>query len=62
MLLVCNAPEAVGELLQRWQPQPDAVRARRVERLLPSQPALAPADLERHAAYRAGCAAAARLA
>ncbi len=33
MLLVCNAPDAVGNLLARWSPAPDPVRAARVERL-----------------------------
>ena len=54
MLLVCNAPEAVGELLGRWQPVPDQVRARRVERLLPSQPALNWASLRASDTYRNG--------
>jgi beta-N-acetylhexosaminidase len=62
VLLVCNAPDAVGELLARWQPRPDAVRACRIERLLPSQPALAQAELERHPAYQSGRAAAVGLA
>lgn len=35
MLLVCNAPEAVAELLVRWQPLLDAARRLRVEALLP---------------------------
>jgi len=35
MLLVCNAPAAVGELLDRWRPQADPVRAARIGRLLP---------------------------
>lgn len=39
MLLVCNAPDAVGELLTRWQPIPDPVRAKRIEQLLPQQSA-----------------------
>ncbi|MFY9329719.1 MAG: beta-N-acetylhexosaminidase [Georgfuchsia sp.] len=39
MLLVCNAPDAVAELLVRWQPVLDSVRAKRCERLLPQQPA-----------------------
>lgn len=39
MLLVCNAPEAVARVLDEWQPQPDPQRARRIERLLPQQPA-----------------------
>ena len=36
MLLVCNAPAAVGELLGNWRPQPDPVRAGRISRLLPT--------------------------
>lgn len=62
MLLVCNSPDAVGELLARWNPQPDAVRAARIGRLMPSVAACAGPELERHASYVAGCAAAARLA
>ena len=60
MLLVCNTPDAVGELLARWQPVLDPVRSRRVERLLPSPPhwKLDVSDPP----YAAGCAAAAALA
>ena len=54
MLLVCNTPEAVGELLERWRPVADPVRAHRVERLLPSQPALSWASLHASDAYRDG--------
>jgi beta-N-acetylhexosaminidase len=39
MLLVCNSPQAVGDLLDRWHPAHDAVRARRIEALLPSEAA-----------------------
>lgn len=35
MLLVCNAPEAVGELLKRWNVAPDAHWHERVRRLTP---------------------------
>lgn len=42
MLLLCNAPEAVGEVLAHWQPQPDAARAQRVARLVPEQPCCYP--------------------
>jgi beta-N-acetylhexosaminidase len=35
MLLVCNAPDVVGEVLAQWKPQIDARRGRRVEALLP---------------------------
>jgi len=58
MLLVCNAPAAVGELLARWQPRPDPLRARRVERLLPSTP---PPVLQGNTRYRAALDLAARL-
>lgn len=54
MLLVCNAPDAVGELLARWQPQPDERRAARVARLLPAQPALSRVQLEEQVAWKAG--------
>ncbi len=39
MLLVCNAPDAVAQVLDNWQPQPDPKRAERVMQLLPRQPA-----------------------
>jgi len=35
MLLVCNAAAEVGELLQRWRPEPDSRRRERVLRLMP---------------------------
>ncbi|HEX8987001.1 MAG TPA: beta-N-acetylhexosaminidase [Rhodocyclaceae bacterium] len=62
MLLVCNAPDAVGELLQRWRPKLDVPRAQRVQRLMPTGSAPGPAALKQHPAYQAGCAAAERLA
>lgn len=34
MLLVCNAPDAVGDVLERWQPEFDRVRSARIARLL----------------------------
>ena len=36
MLLVCNAPDAVGDVLARWQPEFDTQRSVRIARLLPS--------------------------
>lgn len=54
MLLACNAPEAVGELLERWQPMPDARRAERVQRLLPPKPFLDWQSLQADAGYQAG--------
>lgn len=62
MLLVCNAPEAVGQLLERWQPALDPVRAARVQRLLPQKPAPDWAGLQADPVYQRGVAAAGRLA
>ncbi|MDP2810454.1 MAG: beta-N-acetylhexosaminidase [Rhodocyclaceae bacterium] len=63
MLLVCNAPDAVGELLERWQPAPDAARSARVARLLlPTTKAIARQDLENEAAWQAGRSIVRRLA
>ena len=39
MLLVCNAPDAVAQVLDDWQPVPDPRRGQRVARLLPRQAA-----------------------
>jgi beta-N-acetylhexosaminidase len=39
MLLVCNAPDSVAQVLDNWQPQPDPLRGQRVLKLLPQQPA-----------------------
>ncbi len=36
MLLVCNSPDAVGNLLERWKPEFDLIRSARIARLLPS--------------------------
>ena len=38
MLLVCNSPDAVGDLLERWKPVFDPLRSARISRLLPSAP------------------------
>lgn len=38
MLLVCNAPDAVGEVLARFRPQPEPARGERIARLLHSTP------------------------
>jgi beta-N-acetylhexosaminidase len=62
MLLVCNAPDAVGEVLMSWQPRPDPVRAARIARLLPRQPARAHAELEGDVAWQAGQSVIRRLA
>lgn len=39
MLLVCNAPDAVGKVLADWRPEIDPQRGQRIERLLPNVPA-----------------------
>ena len=51
MLLVCNAPGAVGEVLERWQPAFDSVRSARIARLLPSAEL---ASIQDNPHYRAG--------
>lgn len=61
MLLVCNTPESVGDLLERWQPVADPRRAARVERLRPVSGAVDWAKLQEEAGYRAGVGAARRL-
>ena len=35
MLLICNAPDAVATVLEKWKPAPDPVRAARLARLSP---------------------------
>ena len=37
MLVVCNSPESVGEVLANWQPILDPLRAKRIEMLRPRQ-------------------------
>ena len=51
MLLVCNSPDAVGEVLACWQPQVDPVRQRRVEGLAARMQQPSPETLS-GAAYR----------
>lgn len=61
MLLLCNSPEAVGEVLAAWQPEIDPARGRRVQRLVPSSPALPWEALQADAGYLAARATAERL-
>ncbi|MDK9726210.1 MAG: beta-N-acetylhexosaminidase [Sterolibacteriaceae bacterium MAG5] len=61
MLLVCNAPDSVAELLAKWQPSPDPRRSARIERLLPKTPALDWEALQAEASYKAGCSVVRRL-
>lgn len=53
MLLVCNAPEVVGKVLDHWQPEVDPVRGKRVEALIPQTLALTWDALQTDAAYQA---------
>jgi beta-N-acetylhexosaminidase len=62
MLPVCNSPDAVGDLLERWQPQPDPISAGRIARLLPDRLASPWPDLAKQGAYQAGLAVIRRLA
>ncbi len=61
MLLVCNAPDAVAEVLAGWRPEIDPARAARVENLLPRQPAADWAALRADPAYRAALDSIAQL-
>ena len=61
LLLVCNSPDAVGELLANWQPPGDPLRAQRVERLVPTTPAVDWTDLQQDWLYRTGVATASSL-
>lgn len=61
MLLVCNAPDSVAEVLDNWQPEIDPQRGVRVEMLLPSTVALDWSALQADPAYRAALAGIARL-
>jgi beta-N-acetylhexosaminidase len=62
MLLVCNAPDAVGELLDAWHPEAHPVRAQRIARLLPTTEPVPRAELALDADYQAGQAAVHQLA
>lgn len=62
MLLVCNSPEAVGEVLKRWQPQVDPQRTQRIEALAATKPsAPSRAALREMASYQAALATIAAL-
>jgi beta-N-acetylhexosaminidase len=40
MLLICNSPDAVADVLGNWTPTPDPVRAARIARIAPGIPLL----------------------
>jgi len=54
MLLVCNAPESVGQLLDAWHPLPDPRRAQRLARLQPTQAGPDMPSLQRDDMYQTG--------
>ncbi len=54
ILLVCNSPDSVGELLMRWSEPLDPLRSARIERLLPTKSAPSAVELHRDPLYRAG--------
>lgn len=58
MLLLCNAPDAVDEVVARWQPRFDPMRSNRVDRLLPLT---SPIGLRDDSRYRDGLLACHRL-
>jgi hypothetical protein len=62
MLLVCNAADAVAELLEHWRPAPEPRRSDRVGRLLPGSAAPQGIALQSDAAYRAAARVVASLA
>lgn len=61
MLLVCNSPDFVGELLTRWHEPFDPVRSARIERLLPTRPVPTLSALKSDPLYLAGVAFAQEL-
>ena len=52
MLLVCNAPDAVGEVLEKWTPEINPERGKRIAALLPASPAKTWEQLQADPAYR----------
>jgi beta-N-acetylhexosaminidase len=61
VLLVCNAPDAVATLLERWRPSREPLRSRRAEALRPTLAALGWEELREDPRYGAGCEAARAL-
>lgn len=57
MLLLCNAPDSVGEVLEKWRPTEDvaraAARSRRIEKLVPATAAPVWSDLLADGGYQA---------
>jgi len=53
MLLVCNSPESVAEVLANWQPEIDPLRGQRVETLIPKQAVKVLVALQSYLIYQA---------
>lgn len=62
MLLVCNSPDSVGEVLAQWRPQIDQARGKRVAALVPHLRAPDRHALKSDPAYQAALQSIARLA
>jgi beta-N-acetylhexosaminidase len=61
MLLLCNAPDKVDEVLVQWSPVLDPVRCARIERLAPSLAAEPAGHWKKNPAWMAGWTAIGRL-
>lgn len=61
MLLVCNAPDAVAEVLEAWTPGIDSARSARIEKLIPVTFEATPETLRMDPDYRAALASLDRL-
>ncbi len=61
MLLVCNAPDAVADILEYWRPEIDPARGARVAALIPEKPPVDWASLQSDPVYRAALESIARL-
>ncbi len=62
MLIICNSPAAVGQVLRNWKPETDPIGSSRIGRLLPTGPALSWTTMSSQEAYLAGCSVIQRLA
>ena len=62
MLLVCNSPDSVAEVLAQWRPQIDLARGKRVAKLVPHRPAPGRDALKLDSTYQAALQSIARLA
>jgi beta-N-acetylhexosaminidase len=52
MLLVCNAPDVVADVLDNWKPEVDSLRGKRVETLIPRSPAMTWDALQKDSTYQ----------